>query len=160
MYIHVHVLIHVHVVYYFMIIIILMFLKVLSGKLMPANQISDADSAQVFRRHFLDAEGLKVVLNILHSSNFPPETNITVRQDCYAITLSLARFLLCGPPTQPQTEADMEDVDKPHPPVGRQMSRNVEDEVARLTIEVHKCTCICMIILTHRQCQKMISVRY
>ncbi|XP_019857623.1 PREDICTED: ubiquitin carboxyl-terminal hydrolase 24-like [Amphimedon queenslandica] len=110
-------------------------LEVLSGKLMPTNQITEVDSSQTFRRNFLEAEGLKVVLNILHSSNFPPETDVTVRQDCYAITLTLARVLLCPPPTSSDTEGGVEGVDKPHLPVGRQMSRNVEDEVARHTIE-------------------------
>ncbi|XP_019862789.1 PREDICTED: ubiquitin carboxyl-terminal hydrolase 24-like [Amphimedon queenslandica] len=102
---------------------------------MPTNQITEVDSSQTFRRNFLEAEGLKVVLNILHSSNFPPETDVTVRQDCYAITLTLARILLCPPPTSSDTEGGVEGVDKPHLPVGRQMSRNVEDEVARHTIE-------------------------
>ena len=121
---------------------------------MPTNQITEVDSSQIFRRNFLEAEGLKVVLNILHSSNFPPETDVTVRQDCYAITLTLAKVLLCATPTLSDTEGGVEGVDKPHPPVGRQMSRNVEDEVARHTIEVrsaillymymYTCTCTCI----------------
>ena len=113
---------------------------------MPSTQSPGDQTAQIFRRHFLEAGGLKYVLNVLQSSNFPSSMDIAIRQDLYAVALSLTKCLLCAPPTQPdKTEGDveevevMEDQNEPHPPLAaRQMSktRNVEDEVARLTIEV------------------------
>lgn len=116
---------------------------------MPSTQPPGDQTTQVFRRHFLEAGGLKYVLNVLQSSNFPSSMDIAIRQDLYAVALSLTKCLLCAPPIQPelsdQTEGDveevevMEDQNETHPPLAvRQMSktRSVEDEVARLTIEV------------------------
>ena len=54
--------------------------------------------------NFLEVEGLNIVLNTLHSSNFLPETDVTVSLDCYSISLTLVRVLLCATPSHFDTE--------------------------------------------------------
>ena len=116
-------------------------LQVLSGKLMPPTETID-DTSQIFRRNFLEAGGLKYIINILRSHSFSSSISVDIRQDCYAIALLLAKFLLCATPTKTE---DMVEVMEEQPPANppstlRQMSKStsitVEDEVARLTIEV------------------------
>ena len=111
---------------------------------MPSIYTTDP-SAQVFRRNFLEAGGLKYVIQVLQSSTFPSTMNTDIRQDCYVVALSLAKFLLCAPPSEQSTDEleEGEEVMEEHlissvTPIVRQMSKtkSVEDEVARLTIEV------------------------
>ena len=115
----------------------------LSGKLIPASSQGNDHAAQVFRRNFLEAGGLKYIIDVFQDSTFPLNTNILIVQDCYVTALSLIKFLLCAPPTS-DIELDKrgeEEEEREEVPVqfSRQMSKtkSVEDEVARLTIEVH-----------------------
>jgi len=71
-------------------------LEVLSSQLMPTQKEVDDANVQVFRRTFLEAGGLKSVINVLQRNALPSSVDLTIRQDCYAIALSLARFLLCN----------------------------------------------------------------
>ena len=73
-------------------------LEVLSSCLIPidlsfsSDQPKEEDSSSVsFRRHFLEHGGLKVVLSVLQQDALPSDMDLNVRQDCYAIALSLAR---------------------------------------------------------------------
>ena len=61
--------------------------QVLSSHLLPTQREVD----EVFRRTFLEAGGLKSVINVLQRNALPSDVDLTVRQDCYAIALSLAR---------------------------------------------------------------------
>ena len=65
--------------------------QVLNGKLMPAITTTTDSSAQLFRRNFLEAGGLQFVINILQKNALPPSTDLSIRQDCYAVVLSLSR---------------------------------------------------------------------
>ena len=68
---------------------------------MPAETKSvDELSTQLFKKNFLEAGGLKFVINVLQKDVFPATIDPFVRQDCYAVALSLARFLLCVARTQ------------------------------------------------------------
>ena len=117
-----------------------------------ATNITD-NSSLVFRRNFLEAGGLKYVIDIFQSSTFPPNTNIIIIQDCYVVALSLTKFLLCAPPTSGATHGGVEIIDEGKEAIEeqpssmpssvpslvcRQMSKtkSVDDEMARLTIEV------------------------
>jgi ubiquitin carboxyl-terminal hydrolase 9/24 len=114
-------------------------IEVLSGKLMPANRSPSETSASLFRHNFSEAGGLKCILGILQ--NFSSSVDSAVQQDCYAITLSLAKHLLCATPTQPDTATEEAEAveSSPHPSLSnRQLSKtkSVEDETARLIIEM------------------------
>ena len=68
--------------------------QVLSSRLMPSGQRereTDESTTQLFRRTFLECGGLKLVINVLQKNALPSDVDLTVRQDCYAISLSLAR---------------------------------------------------------------------
>ena len=68
---------------------------------MPAETKSvDELSTQLFKKNFLEAGGLKFVINVLQKDVLPASIDPFVRQDCYAVALSLARFLLCVARTQ------------------------------------------------------------
>eukprot|EP00731_Ephydatia_muelleri_P019119 Em0011g1159a len=70
-------------------------MEVLSSHLMPVvSKETDDASAKVFRRNFLEAGGLKYVISVLQSKALPTNVDLSVRQDCYAMALSVARFLL------------------------------------------------------------------
>ena len=61
---------------------------------MPTGQREreiDESTTQTFRRTFLECSGLKFVINVLQKNALPSDVDLTVRQDCYAISLSLAR---------------------------------------------------------------------
>ena len=109
----------------------------LSSKLIPANQTSSDAAASLFRRNFLEAGGLKYILNVLQNSSFPSSIDVSIRQDCYSATLSLARHLLCATPSEVDAQVE-ESESHPAPPIASQLSKSksVEDEMARLTIEV------------------------
>ena len=64
----------------------------LSGRLIPAVHKADEAVTQTFRRTFLECGGLKSVINVLQKNALPSDLDLTVRQDCYAIALSLARW--------------------------------------------------------------------
>ena len=71
-----------------------MYPQVLSSRLMPTGQReqeTDESTTQLFRRTFLECGGLKFVINVLQKNALPSDVDLTVRQDCYAISLSLAR---------------------------------------------------------------------
>ena len=105
-------------------------LKVLSGKLMPAETKSvDELSTQLFKKNFLEAGGLKFVINVLQKDVLPASIDPFVRQDCYAVALSLARFLLCVARTQTV-------------PV-RQRSSGSQNE--RQVSPVCSCVCVCVV---------------
>ena len=59
---------------------------------MPTQKEVDDANVQVFRRTFLEAGGLKSVINVLQRNALPSSVDLTIRQDCYAIALSLARL--------------------------------------------------------------------
>ena len=68
--------------------------QVLSSRLIPTGQRereTDESTTQLFRRTFLEYGGLKFVINVLQKNALPSDVDLTVRQDCYAISLSLAR---------------------------------------------------------------------
>ena len=68
--------------------------QVLSSRLMPTGhreRETDESTTQLFRRTFLECGGLKLVINVLQKNALPSDVDLTVRQDCYAISLSLAR---------------------------------------------------------------------
>ena len=96
------------------VMITISFHQVLSGKLMPAISTTADTSSQLFRRNFLEAGGLQFVVNVLQKNAFPSSTDLSIRQDCYAVALSLARcvetssyslcvceYLLVPPPPPP-----------------------------------------------------------
>ena len=69
-------------------------IQVLSSRLMPTGireRETDDSTTQSFRRTFLECSGLKFVINVLQKNALPSDVDLTVRQDCYAISLSLAR---------------------------------------------------------------------
>ena len=75
-------------------------MQVLSSRLIPINPATPPDSqtegdggspAYLFRRNFLEHGGLKSVINVLQRNTLPSHLDLTVRQDCYAIALTLAR---------------------------------------------------------------------
>ncbi len=72
-------------------------LQVLSSLLMPTQYKSDDASSKQFRRNFLEAGGLKFVVNVLQRNALSSDVVLTVRQDCYAIALSLTRCVEAGP---------------------------------------------------------------
>ncbi|CAI8010592.1 Ubiquitin carboxyl-terminal hydrolase 24, partial [Geodia barretti] len=75
-------------------------LEILSSRLIPAGDREvDEGQPQLFRRNFLECGGLKSVINVLQRNALPSDVDLTVRQDCYAIALALARFLLCNQAT-------------------------------------------------------------
>ncbi|XP_065904481.1 ubiquitin carboxyl-terminal hydrolase 24-like isoform X2 [Dysidea avara] len=77
-------------------------LEVLSSRLMPVHaRDSNEVLTQLFRRNFLSAGGLQLVVNVFKRTSLPQDVDIEVRQACYAIAISLARFLLCNQATQP-----------------------------------------------------------
>ena len=73
--------------------------QVLSSRLIPINPAtpteaqveSDTSPAFVFRRSFLEHGGLKSVINVLQRNALPSSVDLSIRQDCYAISLTLAR---------------------------------------------------------------------
>ena len=68
--------------------------QVLSSRLMPTgDQEKDESSTQLFRRNFLESGGLKSVINVLQRNALPSDVDLTIRQDCYAISLALARYV-------------------------------------------------------------------
>ena len=69
------------------------FPQVLSSQLMPTQREVDEANMQVFRRNFLEVGGLKSVINVLQRNALPSSVDLTIRQDCYAIALSLARWV-------------------------------------------------------------------
>ncbi|CAH1774066.1 unnamed protein product [Owenia fusiformis] len=72
-------------------------LQVLSSKLMPVtNDIATIQSAKNFYDDFLNAGGLNLVINVLQRDAMPSDVGYETRQGCYAISLQLARYLLCG----------------------------------------------------------------
>jgi len=52
---------------------------------------SDEVMTQLFRRNFLAAGGLQLVVNVFKRTSLPQDVDIEVRQACYAIAISLAR---------------------------------------------------------------------
>ncbi len=58
----------------------------------PQKESSYASSLQ-FRRSFLEHGGLKSVINVLQRNALPSHVDLTIRQDCYAIALTLARYV-------------------------------------------------------------------
>lgn len=75
-------------------------LEVLSSCLIPIDPVtpsdtqrdSDDSSSLSFRRNFLEHGGLKVVLSVLQQDALPSNMDLNIRQDCYAIALTLARL--------------------------------------------------------------------
>ena len=68
-------------------------LEILSSRLIPAGDREvDEGQPQLFRRNFLECGGLKSVINVLQRNALPSDVDLTVRQDCYAIALALARL--------------------------------------------------------------------
>lgn len=59
---------------------------------MPASHKADSATTQIFRRTFLESGGLKSVINVLQKNALPSDLDLVIRQDCYAIALSLARY--------------------------------------------------------------------
>ena len=123
----------------------LLIVQVLSGKLMPSVTHGNDATSQIFKKNFLEAGGLKYVIDIFQNSTFSLNTNITIIQDCYVIALSLTKYLLCAPPSPSpdvldvKIEEGIEMTEAKEPSsFSRQMSKtkSVEDAVARLTIEV------------------------
>ncbi len=123
---------------------------------MPSVTNGNDATSQIFKKNFMEAGGLKYVIDIFQNSTFPLNTNILIIQNCYVMALSLTKFLLCAPPPTPtspelsfgEKEAskieegiEVGELEEPPSSLLRQMSKtkSVEDEVARLTIEV--CTC-------------------
>ena len=75
-------------------------LQVLSSRLIPTHPTTPPDQQQkdsdyspalLFRRSFLEHGGLKSVINVLQRNALPSNVDLTIRQDCYAIALTLAR---------------------------------------------------------------------
>ncbi len=60
---------------------------------MPALDKSDETATKQFRRNFLEAGGLKCVINVLQRNALSSNVDLSIRQDCYAIALSLARWV-------------------------------------------------------------------
>lgn len=91
-------------------------LEVLSGRLMPTRPNSFLKvSSEHFSRQFLDAGGLKMILNILEKNSLPADLDPDIRQSAYHVTLQLVDHLLCGHSTgtpNPTTSP----VIKPTPP--------------------------------------------
>jgi ubiquitin carboxyl-terminal hydrolase 9/24 len=75
--------------------------EVLSSRVLPVREDESESSAGDFKKHFLKSGGLQFVLNILQREALPCNVELGIRQDCYAITLSLARFLLCNQTSLP-----------------------------------------------------------
>lgn len=69
-------------------------LEVLSSRLMPVHQRDSNEMTQLFRRNFLEAGGLQCVVNVFKRTSLPQDVDIEVRQACYAIAISLARWAL------------------------------------------------------------------
>ena len=70
--------------------------QVLSSCLIPTQQDRDETDTHLFRRTFLEAGGLKSVINVLQRNALPSDVDLTIRQDCYAIALTLARWANTG----------------------------------------------------------------
>jgi len=58
-----------------------LFFQVLSSQLMPTQKEVDDANVQVFRRTFLEAGGLKSVINVLQRTALPSTVDLTIRQD-------------------------------------------------------------------------------
>jgi len=59
---------------------------------MPVHAVdSNEVTTQLFRRNFLAAGGLQLVVNVFKRTSLPQDVDIEVRQACYAIAISLAR---------------------------------------------------------------------
>ena len=56
---------------------------------MPTQKEVDDANVQVFRLTFLEAGGLKSVINVLQRNALPSSMDLTIHQDCCAIALSL-----------------------------------------------------------------------
>ena len=69
-------------------------LEVLSSRLMPVHQRDTNEMTQLFRRNFLEAGGLQCVVNVFKRTSLSQDVDIEVRQACYAIAISLARWVL------------------------------------------------------------------
>ena len=67
--------------------------EVLSSRILPVREEGQDTVASDFKKHFLKSGGLRFVLDILQKSALPNDVELGIRQDCYAITLSLARYL-------------------------------------------------------------------
>ncbi len=67
--------------------------QVLSSRLIPAAHKTEDTITQIFRRTFLESGGLKSVINVLQKNALPSDLDLVIRQDCYAIALSLARYI-------------------------------------------------------------------
>lgn len=74
----------------------------LSSRLIPISPGAPPEAQQkeeefgpplLFRRGFLEHGGLKSVINVLQRNALPSHVDLTIRQDCYAIALTLARFV-------------------------------------------------------------------
>ncbi len=68
--------------------------QVLSSRLIPAAHKTEDTITQIFRRTFLESGGLKSVINVLQKNALPSDLDLVIRQDCYAIALSLARYII------------------------------------------------------------------
>ena len=71
----------------------LLYSQVLSSCLIPTQQDRDEIDTQLFRHTFLEAGGLKSVINVHQRNALPSDVDLTIRQDCYAIALTLARWV-------------------------------------------------------------------
>lgn len=66
----------------------------MSSRLIPTTHKTEDAITQIFRRTFLESGGLKSVINVLQKNALPSDLDLVIRQDCYAIALSLARYTL------------------------------------------------------------------
>uniref|UniRef100_A0A7M5XH66 ubiquitinyl hydrolase 1 n=1 Tax=Clytia hemisphaerica TaxID=252671 RepID=A0A7M5XH66_9CNID len=101
-------------------------LQVLSSKLMPVLGIDAPNVTQSFRENWLNAGGLRLIMNILLPDTLPSNADYELRQSCYYIILQLARFLLCG------DEIDMEPNSPPYPAVVRTYGQTSADDTPLL----------------------------
>lgn len=71
-----------------------LYTQVLSSRLMPTTAVRDAatmQSARKFCEDFLEANGLTLILNILHKDAMHPDVDYHTRQGCYVLSLQLLR---------------------------------------------------------------------
>jgi hypothetical protein len=64
-------------------------LEVLSGKLLPTR----AEAAPKFSNDFLEAGGLRVILDIFQHDALPVDVNCDVRQSIYLVRARLSRVI-------------------------------------------------------------------
>ena len=62
-------------------------LEVLSGKLLPTK----VEAAPKFSNDFLEAGGLRVILNIFHHDALPADVNCDIRQSIYLVRCSIKK---------------------------------------------------------------------